>query len=233
MRVQLRDCNPPRNNWKYGRGRGRHHQNQYGVNRRFHYRPSYDVHDAQLQNVSKQIFHDPSNIPDGQFSSLASTMSSINLSSSSHNDIGSGSTEPTSSSDISLGNRNNASSEKYREWYDERDSSTHTPEPSLVSSASLGGLPLPTSPYVYPVPQGQYYPSQPWLQPYISQSPYQVPYYPGYAMYPPAAQHPSHQGLGSPSGIDVTGAPALSHAGWPQMGVYTVSRLSDLPTIIY
>lgn len=224
MRVQLRDCNPPRNGWKYGRGRGRHYQNQYGIQRRFHYRTPYDADPIPLQNELTHIFQDSDNIADHQFSSLTATLVSVKMSSSEDNDIGSNSIEAASSSDTSSAARNTAPSEKYREWYDEPDSSTNTPEPSLGSSISVGGPPSSTPPYAYPVPQGQFFPSQPWMQPFLSQAAYQIPYYPGYPpIYPPTIQHSSHPGHGNPAGADFGGPASVAQAGWSQMGVYAVS----------
>ncbi len=224
MRVQLRDCNPPRNGWKYGRGRGRHHQNQYGTQRRFHYRIPYDADPAHLQNESRHIYQDSDNTTDHQFSSLSATLVSVKLSSSEDNDVGSNSVELASSSDVSSVARNTAPSEKYREWYDEPVSSTNTPEPSLGSSISVGGPPTSTPPYAYSIPQGQFFPSQTWMQPLVSQTTYQMPYYPGYPpIYPPTVPHSSHLGHGNPLGADFSGPAPVAQSGWSQMGVYAVS----------
>lgn len=235
MRVQLRDCNPPRNSWKYGhnRGRGRPHQTQFGTQRRFHYRPPYDGQEQVPLHLQKgpmgQNSKDDDKISDIHLSTIAGPLPTISRLAQDERSIGTSSLAPPSSSDLSSAARQSPPTEKYREWYDEPESSTHTPEPSsLGSSVSLTGPSLSSSPYAFSVPHGPYFPPQPWVQPYLPQGSYQMPYYSGYPVCPPGLQ-PPHQAHPSPPSPEVSGPP-IAQPGWPQMGVYTVSNptyLSD------
>ncbi|KAF8973637.1 hypothetical protein BDZ97DRAFT_1912112 [Flammula alnicola] len=236
MRVQLRDCNPPRNNWKYGRARGRPHQNHFGIQRRFHYRPPYDGQDQMLIQVqnenAKSNFQDPNNVLEIQLSSLAGALPSISRSPVDDSHLAPGSKElPPSSSDLSTTTRNSPPTEKYREWYDEPVSLAHTPEPSsLGSSVSTAGGPFSTSPYAYPLSHGPYFPPQPWMQPYMAQAPYQVPYYSGYPVYSAAAPHQPPRALASPPSSDAGGAAMGAQPNWPHLGVY--ASYIPYPTVL-
>ncbi|KDR85423.1 hypothetical protein GALMADRAFT_234290 [Galerina marginata CBS 339.88] len=225
MRVQLRDCNPPRNNWKFMRGRGRPHQHHFGVPRRLSYRPSFagqergSFHTNGADNTSFQNPNPPLEI---QLSSLADALPAGDRTSKRDIPPALG---PTGPSSLSLGNAsasgNVPSMDKYREWYDDPESPARTPEPSsLGSSASTAGIPF-SSPYAYAMPNGPYLPPPPWMHPYSPHGPYQMPYYPGYPVYAPTAPQQPQQALTTPPGSDVGGPTAATQHNWPHMGIYT------------
>ncbi|KAH9486538.1 hypothetical protein JR316_0000603 [Psilocybe cubensis] len=223
MRVQLRDCNPPKNNWKYSRGRGgRPHQHNFGAPRRINYRPSF----SSLERPSFPLSQDKYNFLEVGVGSKVQNLPPIHGSSQMvrppGNDTSSTCNASESSSvDISSISRNSPPRENYREWYDDAESSVHTPEPSLGSSASTNAPAFSTSPsYGYPVPNGPYFSPPSWVHSYPPHVPYQVPYYTGYSMYPPTAVQPP-QVLASPPGSDIGGPAAGLQNNWPPVGMYT------------
>lgn len=235
MRVQLRDCNPPRNSWKTGRGRGRLHQNNFASQRRLHYKP-FDIRGQtssyRFQNGSfNPGLTERTDNSEIQLASLAAELPSIGKTHSSGNSgMASAAACNLSATSIPAVEHNSPPPEKYREWYDEPESITHTPEPSsLGSSVSTAGIQFPGTTYAYPLPQGPFLPPQPWIQHYMPQAPYQpqqVPYYPGYPMYPTAPiQTTQVPGVASPPSSDVGASTMSVQAPWPHVGVYAVSSL--------
>lgn len=225
MRVQLRDCNPPKNNWKHNRGRGgRPHQHHFAVPRRTNYRPSFGTQERPSfhmnqekpsflnTNLASQTHPLPPHVSAAGVRLPRDDISATNI------------VEPSSVSlDVSSNARNSPPGEHYREWYDDAESLINTPEPSsLGSSASTTGVTFSTSPsYGYPITNGPYFPPPSWVHPYPPHVPYQIPYYPGYSVYPPTAVQPP-QVLTSPPVSDVSGpATGLQH-NWPPVGMYTV-----------
>jgi hypothetical protein len=220
MRVQLRDCNPSRNNWKYGRGRGRPHHSHHGAHRSFHFRPPYggQGHTPLHTDVS-----DPVTVSEIQLASLSDAHPSSRL----HRDsIPSGSSSaqlPALPLNVASSSKDSTPGEKYREWYDAPESPVHTPEPSsLGSSVSVAGLSFSAPPYSYPIPTGPYFPP-PWAHPYIPQTPFSVPYYPGYPIYPPATPQPQ-QPVTSPPSSEASGPATGPRHPWPHMGMYAVCQ---------
>lgn len=227
MRVQLRDCNPPKNNWKYNRGRGgRPHQHNFGAPRRINYRPSFST----PERPSFPLSQDKPSFLDVGMGSKIQTLPPLHGASPivqpPRDDTSStcNASEPSSLSlDVSSSTRNSPPGENYREWYDDAESSVHTPEPSsLGSSASTTAPPFSASPsYGYPVPNGPYFSPPSWVHPYPPHVPYQMPYYPGYSVFPPATVQPP-QVLASPPGSDIGGPTTGLQNNWPPVGMYTV-----------
>jgi hypothetical protein len=219
MRVQLRDCNPSRNHWKYGRGRGRPHHNHLGAHRSFHFRPPYG---GQGHTPLHADVGDPATASEIQLASLSDALPSSRLP---RDTIPSGSSSaqlPALPLDVASSSKDSLPGEKYREWYDAPESPAHTPEPSsLGSSVSTAGLSFSAPPYSYPIPTGPYFPPPPWAHPYIPQTPFSVPYYPGYPIYPPATPQPQ-QPITSPPSSEASGPAAGPQHPWPHMGMYAV-----------
>ncbi|CAA7265950.1 unnamed protein product [Cyclocybe aegerita] len=225
MRVQLRDCNPPKNIWKYGRPRGKFHQNHHGPQRRFNFRPPYD-------GQEKGLFRQPAtggntmmaNSNDGSdihLSSLASALPSYEGSERNESPRGSETViTHSSTSDATKNPSNDPDAEQYREWYDEPVSPVQTPAPfSLGSSVSAAGVQLPAQ--TYPYLPGPYFPPPPWMHPYMHQAPYQVPCYTGYPVYPPSVASPQHIAQpSSPPSPDTGGPATVAPHVWPAMGMY-------------
>ncbi|KAJ3511484.1 hypothetical protein NLJ89_g4071 [Agrocybe chaxingu] len=228
MRVQLRDCNPPKNIWKYGRPRGKFHQNHHGPQRRFNFRPPYDGQERGLfrlptaglgGNATMANSSDASNI---QLSSLASALPSYEGSERNASPRGSETViAHSSASDATKSSSNDPEAEQYREWYDEPVSPVHTPAPStLGSSVSAAGVQFPAQTYPY-LPNGPYFPPPPWMHPYMHQAPYQVPYYTGYPMYSPSVPPPQQiTQPSSPPSSDTGGPATVAPHVWPAMGMY-------------
>jgi hypothetical protein len=193
MRVQLRDCNPPRA-WKQSRGRGRY-PHHFGVHAQRRFEQHTDTHNLATSDISAREgavdvnHHAPSD------SEEHVTHSEVILPSEEHSstELVDHSPEPSQvrpvvsrqgSPEDSAGNDGSAPGEHYREWYD-----VDSQSPSL-SSPKSSPLPMMGSGSSYPMPPGGYYsPAPPWMPPYPQQMPYPVPYY-GYPVYPQGQQMP-------------------------------------------
>ena len=215
MRVQLRDCNPPRSPWKHIRGRGRPQQTHAGIQRRLNYKLPYD---GQDQNIRDRTPFKSPETNDGNEIQLSSLVLSRSQKQSNVDMALSSGTIPSSSPDLASNASTTPQTENYREWYDELESPAHTPAPSsLGSSISTTGASFPASPYPYP--NRQFFPT-PWMHPFMQQPPYPVPYYGSYPIYPGGGQNPT-QSLTSPPASDTNGPPMVPH--WPHMSMYGVS----------
>ncbi|KAJ7225256.1 hypothetical protein GGX14DRAFT_637859 [Mycena pura] len=230
MRVQLRDCNPPRSgNWRFnGRARGRFPYPHYGSQRRYP-----ENAEQSHERTTSDFHHDEYGATD--------EMSRLSLADDNGGEERGNSAEPADFAGISgtedhqratHGNQTQscpvsrrASPEptsapeappqpEYREWYDEPASATMTPPlPALNAAATVPGAP-------YPMPNGGYYPP-PWAQPYPQQMPYGVPYYTGYPGYPmQGPPPPPSQPYSSPGGSDASGPASGPPRPWPAMGMY-------------
>ena len=215
MRVQLRDINPPKNTWKFGRGRGRVPQHHFDFQRRSNHRPFTDGRD-----YAPGLHQGRPDIPVSDAEQLGPSISSpfpntYNRSESLP------ALDSAGTPSLTAGLSNDASgTERYREWYDELESPSHTTaSSSLGSSASATGISCTVPSYSY-MPNGPYFPPPPWMVPYMPPGPYPVPYYSGYALLPPPPQQPPP--LISPTSSDANGSAAGSHPVWPTMGVYGV-----------
>ncbi|KAF9566097.1 hypothetical protein CPC08DRAFT_814999 [Agrocybe pediades] len=212
MRVQLRDCNPPRHNWKFNRGRARPHLHHFNGQRRVnYYRPPFVPQEKLLPLQSSgdgQGILQGVGIGNGEERHLEVTPKT---------DL---SAEQMPPSESLSGAKDSSPTETYREWYDTTESSTCSPEPSLRSSASAAG-PMSNSSFSFSAPNGAYYPPLQWMNPYPPPGPYQLPYYPGYAAYPPGMPPQPQSSLPSPPGSEIGGPTGNLQHGWPPMGMYT------------
>lgn len=214
MRVQLRECNPTRNIWRPGRGRGRLFHNPMPFQRRF-MRPGFERlaappvankgHDKLLDNFGGNHLSSPS------INSLSETATIPNAPISGMHDI----LGEASSSEIP-----DKEPETYREWYDELDSPTPPPS-SLGSSASVTGVSMSGSAYQSGYHNAPFYPSVPWAHPPLISGAYQLPYF---GPYPPYNSHPAHgQRLITPPASEASGPSATSRQSWSHSGMYPVS----------
>ena len=191
MRVQLRECNPPRGPWRQNRGRGRF-QPHFTSHRRFpdnsdgrpterpHSQQGHDHSDAAGTSLS--VLRSPNDTRD---SSEQSTDKNPQLEEENSDDYHgrnqSMDSRPSTSEPSSAPLKPLSQSEGYREWYDEPISMGLTPPPSTFSSSTSATFPPPA--LSYPIGSG-YYAPPPWLHPYAQQMPYPIPYFPfpGYPM---------------------------------------------------
>ncbi|KAJ7040393.1 hypothetical protein C8F04DRAFT_255421 [Mycena alexandri] len=240
MRVQLRDCNPPRGggNWRYsGRARGRFPHSHYGSQRRYPEAPNQSTPDFQENNsgvtdevvamkslsladetagaepVGSVVEPDDFAVTCYAVEEEPPKVAPPHLRGDQTQSCPASrrqSPEPSTAPEV-------PPQPEYREWYDEPASATMTPPPpSLNSSAAAPSAP-------YPMPNGGYYPP-PWAQPY-QQMPYGVPYYPGFAGYPMQGPQPS-QPYSSPGGSDASGPASVPQRPWPSMGMYGQAYIS-------
>ncbi|KAJ7161358.1 hypothetical protein C8R43DRAFT_331590 [Mycena crocata] len=233
MRVQLRDCNPPRtSNWRYGgRARGRFPHPHYGSQRRYPEEP-----DQPSERPTSEYCQDDSGTTDelGEMASLSLDEKSIPkpvheqptdfavtcVEEDHHMVVPQVREDQTQSCPASRRASPEPASTpavppqpEYREWYDEPASATMTPPlPSSNSSAAASGTP-------YPIPGGGYY-APPWAHSYPQQMAYGMPYYPGFPGYPMQGPQPPSQPYSSPGGSDASGPASGSQRPWPSMGMY-------------
>ncbi|KAJ7070828.1 hypothetical protein C8F01DRAFT_1107992 [Mycena amicta] len=193
IRVQLRDCNPPRGNWRFNGHRGRGRFPHYGQRRENPQRPeaqqdnSGDVGDEMAGNdasveepATEAVATDPKPVyaSVGKFLEVQSRSAPVSRQTT---------PEPDPAPD--------SAPSEYREWYDEPASATMTPPLNAV---------VPDAPY------GGYYPA-PWPH-----HPYGMPYYPGYPIQGP---HPHPQSMPSPGGSDASGPTSVPPPRpWPMYG---------------
>ena len=196
IRVQLRDIYPPKGNWKFVRGRGRFLQHNFNSNRRHNYRP----------------------FSNGQDNHIGPRESGLHCSVEAHDDPSAflSYSEPSHQHDV---DKEAPGTERFREWYDDLES-FHNPTPSSKgSSASITCASYSHTTPSYPLMQnGPYMPPPPWMHPYVSNGTCPLPYYPGYALYPPSTVTPQPAPM-IPS--DASGPAVGSLAVWPS-GVYGV-----------
>lgn len=210
MRVQLRDCNPPRAIWKTTRGRGR--GGMYPTTpRNFSAPMSYHVVNSNRPDLSVST-QSSSEIPPAPKPTIASMPDAVEYPS-----IATSYAHGTSSYgpllDETLGGRpaGNANvgdglrADKPREYHDATNPVSSTP-------------PAGSTPASGPMPFNGYYAPQPWMHPVY---PYPVPAMPGYNG---AAPMGGHMYGASPAGSDGSGTPAGSVTpaqGWaPPAGMY-------------
>ncbi|KAF7347648.1 RNA binding protein [Mycena venus] len=244
IRVQLRDCNPPRGgNWRYNNGprRGRFPHSHYAMQRRYP-----EATPSQSQERLPSDCHDEQEDQSRVTDEVISEMGSFSLADGkSVTDSVSGPEPPADFAVPAC-----AEEEHHQQAASQpRDDQTQscpasrrpTPKPALapealpqpqyrewydppVSATMTPPLPSPSSSAAvagapYPIPNGGYFPP-PWAQPYPQPygQPYGMPYYPGFPMQGP---HPPSQPYSSPAGSEVSEpAPAPPQRPWPPMGMY-------------
>ncbi|PPR00029.1 hypothetical protein CVT24_009038 [Panaeolus cyanescens] len=215
MRVQLRECNPTRNNWRPSRGRGRLFHNPIPFQRRFLRhgleRPIPNKGNDEAVFVTNDFGSNHLSLP--SLTSLPETGTLSGPQTLDVHGVAATSFSPT------LPPAEVSQTETYREWYDELDSPTHTPAPSsLGSSASATGVPLSNPAYHAAYPNAPFYPPVPWAHPSMLPGGYQVPYFGPYP--PPYNPHPTHgQRLITPPASEASG-PSSSRPTWPHSGIY-------------
>ncbi|KAK0208832.1 hypothetical protein DFS33DRAFT_1380321 [Desarmillaria ectypa] len=229
MRVQLRDCNPPRSSWKYGRGRGRYpHHNvmphrPYGETNEMHYHrehnlrtdmvtpgetpamPAVDADASPAFDVGTQL-DDTASKRNSEVPSNTETVLTAAHDQEAAKILGTTEAPPPT--------------ENYREWYDALEPSpTETSSPVTLNPA----VPFPgagSASVQFPMPAGTYYPPPPWVQPYTPQMQYPVPYFAGPAIQAGyAVSHPSAPGYSSATGSDANGPISTPQNLWA-MGMY-------------
>jgi len=242
MRVQLRDCNPPRSPWKLTRGRGRFQNHDQFSPRRFILPDGFG--DKSSFNIGQDQVISPSHA-DTLESSFAPEHSkgTVNLGNERDSDLSvvphiQKSDERLSADAPSEPQQGRSpeslptshKTENYREWYDDLESPVNAPtSPSFNSLASIN-TPFTPSPYPYPLPSSPYYSAMPpWVHPYAQQPPYPMPFYNGYPMYPPHLPPPP-PAFATPPGSDANG-PA-GGPGWPPVGMYGVSLTLNLIDVL-
>jgi hypothetical protein len=224
MRVQLRECNPPRGPWRHIRGRGRLHHLHLSSHRRFldhsddkanERSTSHEGHDHDAAPVSpassdngdglERPAHEGKNSPQPE--------EEINDNVHGHNRF----TDSRLPSPEHSVPEEQSHSESYREWYDEPLSAALTAPPSSFSSSTSATVPPPT--LSYPITSG-YYAPPPWMHPYAQQMPYPVPYFP-FPGYPMASQ-PVPQIFPTLPGTDASGSGGAAQNPWSPTGIYGV-----------
>ncbi|KAF8215991.1 hypothetical protein K438DRAFT_1954676 [Mycena galopus ATCC 62051] len=243
IRVQLRDCNPPRSgNWRYnGPRRGRFSHSNYPSQRRYpeaqaplnqpEEQPASDCHDDHdnhsrvademvggmdgLSLVDDGTVSDHVGVPEPPADfGVTCVEEEYHVAMPQPREDQTQSCPTSRRTTPKLWSAQEAPPQpQYREWYDLPEPATMTPPLPCPNSSAAGGPGAP-----YPVPNGAYFP-RPWAQPYPQ--PYGMPYYPGFPGYPMQGPHPHAQSYSSPVGSDAS-EPGLvpPQRPWPSMGMY-------------
>ncbi|KAF8078842.1 hypothetical protein FPV67DRAFT_1663522 [Lyophyllum atratum] len=229
MRVQLRDCNPPRGSWRHNRGRGRFHQQNFGPHRSGQEHPDKLPERSNSRSSRRQEGHSRSpavaqDVGDDKTEATGEAEPPVysetivpkpeELTEAIHVPDGPPDSR-ISSPGTPFTSLNAPTSESYREWYDEPLSAALTPPPPS-SFGSSTSAPTSASVLPYSMTGGYYAPTQ-WVHPYGQPMQYPMPYvgYPGYPM-PGQSQIPST--FTRPLGSDANGA--LTPGAWPAIGMY-------------
>ncbi|KAH6916947.1 hypothetical protein BKA70DRAFT_1250993 [Coprinopsis sp. MPI-PUGE-AT-0042] len=182
LRVQLRDCNPPRQPWKNYRGRGRYQNHHFIPHRRLFVAERKLPVDEQPQSVSPGHDGDQASSPAMQQPIASSPMMPRTSPASDDRTLHDLSPSPSMRvpEQPSLKDTHaevpptHSLLQRYREWYDDL-------QPSAPSVTMSG--PPPAYPYIFP---NAYYPPPPgWVPTHMYQAPYPYPYHPVYQMQLP------------------------------------------------
>ncbi|KAG6862152.1 hypothetical protein C0995_004234 [Termitomyces sp. Mi166 len=231
MRVQLRDCNPPRGSWRHNRGRGHFHQQKLGPHRRAQEdqeRPpertgSRNNRLQESQSQAPQTSQEDKNVAEAELPETEPPVyTEIAVSKTSEETAEGDEAAPVSSIEATASSSSPSTpftsistqpSENYREWYDEPLSTAPSLPASINSSASM---PVSTPAMPYPVP-GAYFTPTPWIQPYGPPMQFPMPYvgFPGYPLPGQPQMPPQFQ---RPPGSD--GNVAAVSGTWPPMAMY-------------
>ncbi|PBL00508.1 hypothetical protein ARMGADRAFT_382575 [Armillaria gallica] len=229
MRVQLRDCNPPRSSWKYGRGRGRfpHHNimphRYYGETNEMHHHREHSRRTdmvAHGETSGMPTVDTDAPPPFDVGTHLDDTTSKRNSEVPSNTETVSTSAHDQEAAKILGTTEAPPPTENYREWYDALEPSpTETSSPVTLNPTvpfpGAGGAGV-----QFPMPAGTYYPPPPWVQPYTPQMQYPVPYFAGPAIQAGyAVPQPSAPGYSSATGSDANGPVSAPQNLWA-MGMY-------------
>jgi hypothetical protein len=241
MRVQLRDCNPPRGPWRQSRGRGRFHQSHFpGSQRRFPEHLERIDDKFALQGGTDRVISG-SNGSEAFSSHLGTAGDADDRDNTVSPDLArkadinavpapleressesSQTRDPSPDApELSMAAPDIPSQPShYREWYDEPIPAVVTPPPSSFGSSA--SAPVSASALPYSIGSG-YYATTPWMHPY-AQMQYPMPYF-GYPGYPiPGQQVPVQipQTFASPAGSEASGPGVPVQAQWPSVGMYGV-----------
>ncbi|XP_006454050.1 hypothetical protein AGABI2DRAFT_113810 [Agaricus bisporus var. bisporus H97] len=194
LKVQLRDINPPRSPWKYGRGRGRTSN---------HYPPrKLNLTQHTIQDTPKRddplVDHNSPDITDVK----GEIIETVPLGEFELNGTDSAQDEPVAPDGPQRESPvarvlQNVEGEKYREWYD-APMAEFSPKSSESGGSIAPSLAPPAMPYQIP----GFYP-MPWIQPYPQPGQYPMPFYgpyPGYPIPPPPLHPPSSDTNSFPAG---------------------------------
>ncbi|GLB35936.1 putative RNA recognition motif containing protein [Lyophyllum shimeji] len=229
MRVQLRDCNPPRGPWRHNRGRGRFYSQNFSPHRRVQENPDKLAERSDSSNSRQQ---------EGSTQGQDSTEDTIDDTTEATGEpelplyseaIVPRSEEPSQAAQAPQMSPESGvaspgppfttlsapTSQSYREWYDEPLSTAVTPPPSASfgssTTASASGSALSYS------MTNSYYTPTPWLHPYGQPMQYPMPYM-GYPGYPVPGQPQIPPSFVRPPGSDASGT--VTSGSWPAIGMY-------------
>lgn len=209
IRVQLRDCNPPRSPWKQRRGRQPYMSprpyledvDNAGANKL----PFGDYIGSQSRDSTVDVlvkdFAETTIHADDAFHHVPARAHQRTASDVLDGSVVSRRTESVARSE---GPPPSAHAPTVS-WADDTPASAVTPPPSSLGSAGSSAAPHPAAPYM--MPSGAYYPPVgPWMAPYPPPMQYAMPYY---APYPPpqVGQAPTPAFV-SPVGSDASGPAA-------------------------
>lgn len=197
LRVRLRDCNPPRNTWKQGRGRGSrlfHHNGP--AYRKFHFVDRFEFK-PHLQNLNVTAVEgrsaNPPTATDERPLSRVSDSCPSTDGQTLHDDSPSPSpsgSERSQDSSSSLEVTPPEPPQRYREWYDDLEPTSGSSPNALPVSPSMAVFP---PPYPYVFHNVPFYGQHPWVQPYMHhQAAYPMPFYNPYPIYPPVMHAANH-----------------------------------------
>jgi hypothetical protein len=225
MRVQLRECNPPRGQWRHNRGRGRLHHLHQNSHRRFLDHSDNKPNEGPTSHEDRDqataaVFSGSSDNGDGVERPAYEGKNSPQPEEATNDNVHghkrfTDSRLPTPEHSVP---EEQSQSESYQEWYDEPLSAALTAPPSSFSSSTSATIPPPPA-LSYPISNGYFVPP-PWMHPYAQQMPYPVPYFP-FPGYPMAGQ-PVPQIFPSLSGTDASGSGGGAQNPWPPTGMYGV-----------
>lgn len=236
MRVQLRDCNPPRGPWRQSRARGPFNNPHFSRPQR-RFPEDFEGADDKLAlqggidrdtlgSVGSEAFTShlapAGGLAEGEHpaSSTDTKVPTVKLEHESSDDFQTRD-PPSDTPEPSVAALEiPPQPSHYREWYDEPIPAVVTPPPS--SFGSPASVPVSASALPYPMNNGYYAPT-PWMHPYPQQMQYPMPYF-GYPGYPiPGQQVPVQipPTFTSPAGSETSGpGGAQVQTQWP--GIYGV-----------
>ncbi|KIY51237.1 hypothetical protein FISHEDRAFT_70880 [Fistulina hepatica ATCC 64428] len=217
IRVQLRDCNPPRSPWKQ-RGRAKPMQHfsalQYCDSTEEPYGQHCAMVHAREESSGFSASADTSVKDSDDTHIVPSTSGEEHLA----EDRAADDTEPSFNPDQSADAT--AARSELGDWFEDVPSPPNfTPPPSSLPAALPTAVPQQPAATPYFMPAGGYFPPPPWMAPYAPHMPYPIPYYGPYpGTVPPHPATP--QSFASPIGSDASG-PTVSHPAWPgTVGTY-------------
>lgn len=237
MRVQLRDCNPPRGPWRQSRARGPFHDSHFSRPQR-RFQENFEEADDKLalqgendRNTSASAGSEAftsrltpaGGVAEGEdpVSSTDTNAPTIKLEHELNDNYQTHGLSPDTPDPSVAAPEIPSQPSHHREWYDEPIPAVVTPPPSSFGSSA--SAPVSASGLPYPMGNGYYAPA-PWMHPYPQQMQYPMPYF-GYPGYPiPGQQVPVQipTTFASPAGSETNGpggAPVQTQ--WP--GIYGVS----------